>query len=158
MNDRGRVSLQFRRPGIKSKSVGLSFDWALSDWADVALRVGVIAEAIAKAIDAGAGLKFPAQAANRANTAVDEDWEAALDAYRDVPQQRLKPQVWGTHLEVINNALEAFSRRNAPTNSADLIDLALKPWPVGTCQHQLMRQRICKFLRFCVERRQFKTT
>ena len=37
------------------------------------------------------------------------------------------------------------------------MDAALKNWAPGTRQHQLMRQRLQKFLTYCVQRHQFKS-
>ncbi|KZR92381.1 hypothetical protein MITS9509_01368 [Synechococcus sp. MIT S9509] len=154
-NDRGRVRVQCRRRGLPTQSVSLAeYEWEISKTTDVVLRIGVIA----KAMEAGHDLKSAARIATRASTAVVEDWDAALEAYRDGPQQALKPQTWAYHQKVIDLALEALASRRPPTNGADLIDLVLKQWPSGTRQYQSMRQRIQKFLRFCVERRQFKSS
>ena len=153
-NDRGRVRLQFRRTGLKALSAGLPFTWDEGDWTAVANRIGNIV----RLVEAGADLTSATRGVQLTTSQTTEDWTAALEAYRSGPQARLKSITWQGHLRVINVALEALGRRNAPTNGADLLDLALKQWEPGTRQHTQMAQRLRKFLTYCVQRRQFKAT
>ena len=153
-NDRVRVRLQFRRTGLKAQSAGLPFTWDEGDWTAVANRIGNIV----RLVEAGADLTSATRGVQLTTSQTSEDWAAALEAYRSGPQARLKSNTWGNHLKVINSAFELLQRRNAPTNGADLLDLALKQWTAGTRQHELMSQRLRKFLAFCVQRRQFKST
>ena len=152
-NDRGRVRLQYRRTGHKAQSAGLPFNWDDGDWTTAANRIGNIV-----ALDeAGADLTTATRGVELTTNQASEDWTAAVEEYRNGPQQRLKLTTWNGHHKVITIAITALSKRNAPTNAADLLELALKTWPPGTRQHEQMSQRLRKFLTFCVERRQFKS-
>lgn len=153
-NDRGRVRLQYRRTGYPTESAALPFTWDDGNWTDAAVRI----DNIVKAHRTGADLATAVRGVDTASSRHVEDWAAALTAYRQGPQQRLKDVTWAGHLKVINIALQALQQRNAPTNGADLMDTALKGWTLGTRQHQQMRQRLQKFLSYCVQRHQFKAT
>jgi len=153
-NDRGRVRLQFRRTGLKAQSTALDFGWAEGNWTAVANRIGNIVPLV----QAGADLVTAARGAAVASSEHNTDWNAAVEAYRNGPQNRLKTITWNGHLRVINIALQALEQRNAPTNGGDLMDVALKGWTPGTRQHQQMRQRLQKFLTYCVQRQQFKSS
>ena len=153
-NDRGRVRLQFRRSGLKAQSVALPFLWGQNAWTDVAVRI----DNIIKLVNAGSDLKSATRGVAVSISSHDEDWKAALQAYRDGPQQNLKPVTWREHLCALNYALQIMSQRNAPTNGADLMDVVMKQWTPGTRQHEVMGQRLRKFLRYCVQRQQFKST
>ena len=142
INDRGRVRLQYRRTGMKSQTIALDFEWGVGDWSQLANRIGNVVPLV----QAGADLTTATRGAALASSQHSEDWQSALEAYRDGPQARLKDITWNGHLKVINLALAALQKRNAPTNGADLVDVALKGWTPGTRQYSNMRQRIHKFL------------
>ncbi len=152
-NDRGVVRLQYRRTGLKSQSAGLPFNWEQGKWTDVAVRI----DNIIALVQAGADLATATRGAAIVTSKENSDWGAAVEAYRAGPQARLKTNTWNTHLRVINIALKALSSRTAPTNGADLMEVALSGWELGTRQHQCMRQRLQKFLEYCVNRQQFKS-
>ncbi len=152
-NDRGVVRLQYRRTGLKSQSAGLPFNWDQGNWTDVAIRI----DNIVALVLAGADLATATRGAAIVTNKESDDWGAALEAYRAGPQKSIKTCTWNTHLKVINIALELLNSRTAPTNGTDLMEAALSRWELGTRQHQLMRQRLQKFLKYCVERKQFKS-
>ena len=154
MPDYGRMRLQVRRPGVKTQSMNLPFAWEESAWVDALQHIKVIAKAFDQG---GVDLKGAAKLATVTRSDHNTDWDAAIAAYREGPKARIADRTWkAKYTPVLEAALKALRSRNAPTNGADLCDAALKQWQPGQRQRQIMRQNLSGFLRFCVERRQFK--
>ena len=154
MPDYGRMRLQVRRPGIKTQSMNLPFAWEEAAWVDALQHIKVIAKAFN---EGGVDLKGAAKVATVVRSDHDTDWTAAAAAYRQ-HKQRVSDRTWRQkYTPVFEAALKALGSKNAPTNGADLCDAALKRWAPGTRQRQIMRQSLSGFLRFCVQRRSFKS-
>jgi hypothetical protein len=154
MPDYGRMRLQVRRPGVKTQSINLPYAWEEAHWVDALERIKVIAKAFNEGgLDLGGAVKVSTVTRSDHNT----DWDAAIAAYREGPKARIADRTWkAKYTPVLEAALKALRSRNAPTNGADLCDIALKQWQPGQRQRQIMRQNLSGFLRFCVQRRQFK--
>lgn len=154
MPDYGRMRLQYRRPGVKAQSINLPYPWEEQHAFDAVERIKVIAKAFSQG---GLDLAGAAKVSTITRSDHDTDWDAAISAYREGPKKRIADGTWkAKYTPVLNAALTALRSRSAPTNGADLCDVALKQWKPGQRQRQIMRQNLSGFLRFCVERRQFK--
>ena len=154
MPDYGRMRLQVRLPGVKTQSVNLPYPWDEEHVFDAVERIKVIA----RAFDEGQmDLRAAAHVGTVARTEHNIDWNGAIEAFRAGPKKRITDKTWRTaYVPVFTAALSVLRSRKAPTNGPDLCDQALKQWMPGTRQRQVMRQNLSTFLRFCVDRRQFK--
>ena len=152
--DRGRMRLQYRRPGLKTQSISLPCCWEESAWPDALEQIKVIVTAFNKG---GTDLKGAVRVSTVTRSDHDTDWTAAADAYRQ-HKQRVSDRTWrAKYTPVFEAAFKALASKKAPTNGTDLCDMALVQWAPGTRQRQIMRQSLSGFLRYCVERRQFKS-
>ena len=149
-----RMRLQLRVDGV-SEGVALPYEWNDDDSDDALQRI----KAIAKIHSAGGvSLKEAAKQADTTivTTVAEFDWDEAVDKFR-VHKANVNDKSWHNGYEpLFDKTLKALSKRNAPTNGPDLVDMVLKGWTPGTRQRQLMRQRINAFLRFCVNRLHYK--
>lgn len=151
--DRGSVRLQWRGSGHPRQSVTLPYPWSEATWPDALLRI----RQVVNSFDAGGvDLKGAARIATVTSSKHDTDWGAAVAAFRE-HRARVSDRTWKQKYQpVLSAALQALGRRDAPTNGIDLCDGALKQWAVGMRQRQIMRQSLHAFLRYAVQRRQFK--
>ncbi|WP_232197265.1 integrase [Synechococcus sp. CB0205] len=154
MPDCGRMRLQLRVEGLKTQSMNLPYAWEEANWVDALQHIKVIAKAYASG---GVDLRGAAKLAAVVRSDHSTDWDEAADAYRQ-HKQRVSDRTWrAKYTPVFEAAFKALASKKAPTNGTDLCDMALAQWAPGTRQRQIMRQSLSGFLRYCVERRKFKS-
>ena len=154
MPDCGRMRLQLRAPGHKTQSMNLPYAWEEASWVAALQLITVIAKAYASG---GVDLKGAAHMATVVRSDHNTDWDEAAEAYRQ-HKQRVSDRTWrAKYTPVFEAAFKALASKKAPTNGTDLCDMALAAWAPGTRQRQIMRQSLSGFLRYCVERRKFKS-
>jgi integrase len=160
-DSRGSVRLEVRDPahnGGRKQGITLPYPWSPASCADALLRIRVIWTFYSQG---DCTLIGAAQMADSSSSKHVIDWPAAAEAFRKQRieiEGRTSEKTWRVKYQpVLDCALEALGRPRSPANAADLCDAVLTRWQPGSRQRQIMRQNLYAFLRFCVERRCFKS-
>jgi hypothetical protein len=156
---RGCIRLQLREPDRTpvNQSIVLPYAWAPAATADALLRIRTIYTFYRRGDCTLAGA---AQLASSSSTRTTLDWPAALAAFKQqrlVVEGRTSEKTWrAKYAPALEAAVALLSGQRPPANAADLCDAVLLRWEAGTRQRQIMRQNLHAFLRYCVDRQQFK--
>jgi integrase len=153
---RGKPRLQVVHDDGTREAVALPYRWDEADAADLLLRVRQLYRAVVN----GQTLKGAAAIADAASSKSDPSWAAAVDAYRDhkvAIEGRCSERNWETKYAPVLAAVVALQTgTDRAVNAADLADAILRRWEPGSRARQISRQVLSGFLRYAVERRQFK--
>lgn len=159
-DSRGSVRLEVRDPkhhGGRKQGITLPYPWSQAGCADALLRIRAI-WAFYRQSDCT--LVGASQMAESSSSKHVIDWAVAVATFqrqRVEIEGRTSEKTWRMKYQpVLDSALEALRRPRPPANAADLCDAVLTRWEPGSRQRQIMRQNLCAFLRFCVERLCFK--
>lgn len=153
-NGRALLVVRDRREGRDGyESVALPYPWQASSAADVLARVRQIFKVYA---EGNCTLKAASLLVASSSSHQDEDWLAAVAAFR-VHRARVSDATWkAKYMPILSEALKVLAYQH-PSDGTWLCDLALRPWPVGMRQRQILRQNLYGFLRFCVYRHGFRS-
>lgn len=151
----GRVKLELRLPGQPKQTVRLPFDWCKAASGDVLTRVRNIYKLVAE----GHSLKGAAEIAEGKAPKPVMDWAGAVERFRVQKMEHgrsVKPTTWERcYQPVLADAVDLLTGRKAPSDPADLLDLAIRKWAPGSRMRQIRAQSLAQFLRYCVARERF---
>ena len=152
---RGQVQLKRRRKALPIESVVLPFNWNEADVGNAYVRVRNIFVLLTQ----GHSLKAAADVAKGKVSNANKNWKSIIGNFaeqklnhgRTTSQETFKKQ----YLPVIEMAAELLSKRTAPTNTKDLIDLCVKDWLPGSVTRKHRARALAQFLIHAVEREGF---
>jgi integrase len=158
--DRGRIRLKIRQPGLPEQSVTLQKPWPkdFDGAGDAYIRIRNIYKLMAAE---GYSLKQAALVADGKAPKLTEqqDWPGAVERFK---QQKLdhgtviKLPTWeAKYAPVLSDAVAMLASSKPPTTPADLIDRCIRKWDPGSRTRQERARNLAQFLRYCVTREQF---
>jgi integrase len=158
--DRGRIRLKIRQPGLPEQSVTLQKPWPkdFDGAGDAYIRIRNIYKLMAAE---GYSLKQAALVADgKAPKLIEQlDWLGAVERFK---QQKLdhgtviKLPTWeAKYGPVLSDAVAMLASSKPPTTPADLIDRCIRKWDPGSRTRQERARNLAQFLRYCVTREQF---
>ncbi|MBC1262387.1 tyrosine-type recombinase/integrase [Synechococcus sp. BSF8S] len=159
-DSRGSIRLEVRDPahnGSRKQGITLPYPWAPAGCADALLRIRAI---WAFYRQGDCTLIGAAQMAESSSSKHLIDWPDAVAAFKQQRMEiegRTSEKTWRVkYRPVIDAAVALLIGSRPPSNAAELCDAVLTRWEPGSRQRQIMRQNLYAFLRFCIERQNFK--
>ena len=150
-NKQGNVELRYRT-STTNKTVTIPFKWQEDTWEDAYTRI----RNIYKFLGEGHNLRAAAELAQGKAPKKGKDWVHILDSFKDqkinfgtaITEATFNKQ----YLPPCEMVVEVMSKKNPPTNPADLIDICVKDWKPESVSRKHRVRAIKQFLDHAVIR------
>tara|TARA_Y100001938_G_scaffold119057_1_gene164783 strand:- start:209 stop:1402 length:1194 start_codon:yes stop_codon:yes gene_type:complete len=146
------------RPGGVQKAAPLGLRWHENNSGEAFLR----ALEISKLVKKGFSIKAASKKVIGGSPINEEDWVGALYRFKEQKTKHdtnISEGTWNhDYSPVLKMAVGYLVGKKAPTNPADLIDLCIRDWDVGSPSRKRRTNNLCQFLSYCVERENFSTS
>ena len=149
---RGKVQLKLRGKDQPTQTILLPFDWGIKSFDDAYTRI----RNIFKFITEGHNLKAAAELAQGKAPKKGKDWAHILESFKDqkinfgtaITEATFNKQ----YLPPCEMVVDVMSKKNPPTNPADLIDICVKDWKPQSVSRKHRVRAIKQFLDHAVNR------
>ena len=143
---RGSVQVKLRGKDRPTETLVLPFKWEENSWGDAYTRI----RNIYKFISEGHNLKAAGELAQGKAPKKGKDWTHILDSFKDqkinfgtaITEATFNKQ----YLPPCEMAVDVMSKKNPPTNPADLIDICVKDWNPESVSRKHRVRAIKQFL------------